>query len=133
MTVRAEWAVLACALAIAGCRFGLGDGDDELGFARPRATAGQPAPAEPERPEAGRASSAPDAGSPRIPDRAVEDDAGRATDAVSCGESAQSQGCDPRSNLGCADVLGMQCDVDLATKGLAGVCVFSAPAMDPNS
>jgi hypothetical protein len=51
-------------------------------------------------------------------------------DAVSCGSAQDIKVCNPIRNTGCAEALGMQCDVDLLAATLSGQCVFSAPAPD---
>lgn len=64
---------------------------------------------------------------------AKADSSAPTTAAMSCGMRNSIQVCDPISNTGCPAELGMQCDVDLFATTLSGVCVFSAPAQDPNS
>jgi hypothetical protein len=47
-----------------------------------------------------------------------------------CRRTVSRDGCNPITNEGCAQELGLQCDVDLASTELRGVCVFSAPSPD---
>ena len=62
--------------------------------------------------------------------RAAGSTAAQPTAADGCGRTVSKDGCNPITNEGCAQELGMQCDVDLASNDLRGVCVFSAPAPD---
>jgi hypothetical protein len=47
-----------------------------------------------------------------------------------CGRTLSIEICNPITNMGCTQGLGMQCDVNLLASTLQGQCVFSAPAVD---